>query len=423
MTTPLRPLKTLLLDLIAPARLVDHARVVALTAPEWDKILAMVRQHRLGPLLHWQLGRIHTDLAVPQAVRDALVQAYREATLRSLVLQRELLLIHRMLDEAGIAHVALKGAFLAFRAYPHPGLRPMRDLDILVPRERAIEAYRTLIDGGLRRISRYPGDPRAFVQVAHHLPPLLSNSGQVMVELHSRLYAPAPGSVARADPSDTPSFWQRCFTAPLGNADVPFPSPTDLLLYLIVHSVFKHQFDNGPLLLSDLAFLLDTEAIDWPLFWTLAAQGQHTRGCLLTLKATECYWGLKPIVWPEDDDDGTSSMGQHIATTALLTLRDRQGKANTRLGWEIAKQPSRVAKARVLLSKLFISRALIRTLIVTDDIESVRPFRVFLAYPVRWWHLVTKHLPRFISSNCQTHVREEMRQYAELEAWLQDAPP
>lgn len=156
---PLPKLQELLLELISTHRQVLASTVAELDEPDWDALLGMARQHRLGPLLHWRLTRERAELPVPQPVRDKLAKSFKAATLRSLVLQRELLQVHRILDKSGIAYAALKGAYLAFHAYPHPALRPLRDLDILVPEDRVFSAYRALIEGGVRRsISRRSGE-------------------------------------------------------------------------------------------------------------------------------------------------------------------------------------------------------------------------------------------------------------------------
>ena len=119
---PLPVLKALLLDLIAPARTVQQTQVDALSDADWQVLMRMVREHRLGPLMHWQLGQAHASLQLPTEVVNRLAQGYKKGTLRSLTLQRELVLVNRILQEASIPSIALKGAYLAFHAYPQAAL-------------------------------------------------------------------------------------------------------------------------------------------------------------------------------------------------------------------------------------------------------------------------------------------------------------
>lgn len=409
-------LQSLLLDLLSPIRPIDPNAVQALGEADWTCMLDMVRQHRLGPLLHWQTTNAHAGLTLPTAVTEELHVSFRNAAIRALVWQRELVLVHRILEQAGIPHVALKGAYLASHVYPHAALRPLRDLDILVPADKTLEAYQIMLDGGLSRNANYSGSPEAQLQIAKHLQPLHSPNKQLSVELHSRLFHPEHQGQAQIDLSEEPLFWQRCQNRKIGNSMVPFVSPTDLLLHLIVHAVFDHQFNNGPLLLSDIAFLLDAETIDWPLFWKMTDQRQHRRGCLLALKLVERYWGEKPISWPDDINADTAALSSWLDTAAVLMLRDFDVRADVMLATEMAHTSSFREKITALWGKLFVPR---------NQIAAVYPVSensiwVYLCYPVRWWRLLTQRLPEYFHAKRQEHVANEIRHLVSLEKWLSD---
>ena len=108
------------------------------------------------------------------------------------------------------------------------------------------------------------------------------------------------------------------------------------MIHLIVHTVCDHRFNNGPLLLSDLAFLLDTQVIDWPLFWTLAGRGGHTRACVLALGLMARYWGEKSIVWPENDNQDRAALDAYLDIAAGLMLgRDFAARHDVALSCEL----------------------------------------------------------------------------------------
>ena len=404
-------LPSLLLDLLAPARAVTQAQVDALAPEAWRLLLDMARQHRVGPLLHWQLGRAHAALRLPPEVTDELAAAHRAAALRSLQFQRELLLTHGVLADAGITHMALKGAALAWHVYPHPALRPMRDLDILVPAAQALQAYVVLLAGGLTRKPGSPGDPASMLRMHQHLPPLRSASGTILVELHARLSAPDPQA---PDPSEASDFWARADTIALGGAQVQVTSPTDLLLHLIVHAAYDHEFTNGPLVLSDLAFLLDRHRIDWPLFWSLAQQRGQVRGCVLALTVMQRYWGARAIDWQghEPGDDGDLDASADLA--AELMLRDFDARFDVNLQAELAAEPGLAGKLGHLLRKVFPPRVQVAA---TYPVSADDP-RVFLWYPVRWYRLAFERMPMFLRAARRSEPADEATRLAALRRWL-----
>ena len=376
-------LRLLLLDLISSVAVVEQSALDALSQAHWSQVMVMVQQHRLGPLLHWQLVHHRNTLRLPEAVRKALAQAYAHSAMRNLQVQRELVLTDRLLEAAGITSVALKGACLAWQVYPHPALRPLRDLDVLVPLKDGLRAYEVLLSGGMTRIHKYgyEGDPEAAIDVKQHLPPLLSASGQLNIELHTRIFHISEEHRGHADLSDDPDFWARATSAQLAGQRLRFESPTDLLLHLIVHAVYDHEFTNGPLVLSDVAFLLQTHRIDWPMFWAMAERFAYVQGCCAALHLTERYWGELSVDWCGHGRRLSDAEMEHIA---LLLLRDFDLRNEVILRANFLERKSWSGKMRYAMAKVFISKERMAALfpVHKDD------WRIYLYYPVRWGKLV-----------------------------------
>ena len=99
-------------------------------------------------------------------------------------------------------------------------------------------------------MEKYDGSPEAFIKEAKHMPPMWSPSGQIWVELHLRLYHPDDEKSNEFELSEAPDFWQRLITNKSAGISLTYLAPTELLLHLIVHAVYDHQFNNGPLLLT-----------------------------------------------------------------------------------------------------------------------------------------------------------------------------
>ena len=382
-----RMLRSLLLDLISEARGVTQSQLDALSDAQWSVLLKMARQHRLGPLMHWQSLHGKSVLRLPQGVSEALAQDFSQSALLNLQVQRELVMTCRLLAKADFFPVALKGACLAWWAYPHAALRPMRDLDLLVPLKDALQAYQVLLGGGLSRIQKYgyAGDVDTVMDHHHHLPPLRSATAALNIELHTRIFHVDEEDRAHEDLTDDPCFWSRCVVKELGRQRILLESPSDLLLHLIVHSVYDHEFSNGPLVLSDLAFLLRTHQIDWSLFWTTAERLGYKAGCSLMLQLAQHYWGDLGIEW--HGHASGYSQGQ-LGELALLMLRDFDQRGELMLQAAFIERKSGKDKVLYLLQKIFPSRERMASLF------AVRPddWKIFLYYPVRWGMVAIKRL-------------------------------
>jgi hypothetical protein len=358
----MNPSTALLLDLLGDKARINPAAINTLSPADWEHIDRMARQQRLGPLLHWQLTYIRPELPVPEDVRAGWEAAFDRSSLRVLQFSRDLKLIHRLLESARIPYQALKGAFLALHAYPHPALRPVRDIDILVPNEHILHAYEVLIAGGFPRHPNYPGSPEAQLKIGKHLLPLTNASGAGCVELHARLSH--PGDVD-FDITAQPDFWSRTIRLDMAGDDLAFTSPTDMLLHLIVHAAHDHRFDNGPLILSDIAFLLRSHTIDWPLFWRLASSWKQERAASLTLTLAQRYWKLDGIAWPPNLGQTPIPEKVQIAAAGLM-LAEPETAFLLKFRDELAAQGNPIKTGWILLRRFFPERA-----------------RIAMTYPVR----------------------------------------
>ena len=312
--------KNLLLDLLSLNRQVSAVTVEGITTERWQVLLDMAAMHRVEPLLYWRLIK-ERQLSLPQVVAERLQGSYRQATFRSLQIQAELVALAKILARAKIDYMVLKGPYLAFTMYPTSALRPMRDIDILVPEEQIHQAYQLLFDAGYHHPKHYEHvDPRSFLELTKHYPGLVKNNGTVMIELHPRVLDPDLGR--GKDPAQDSALWQGGEYLAIAGHNIPVMSATDLLLHLIIHGCHDHQFNNGPLLISDIAFLLQTRAIDWQRFWSLAEEYQVGRGCLLTLCMVEYYQGSQPIEWPEAGTSQRDKLKALVPELSLLMLQN-----------------------------------------------------------------------------------------------------
>ncbi|MFO1270419.1 MAG: nucleotidyltransferase family protein [Rubrivivax sp.] len=325
--------QALLLDLLSPQ--VPAAPALAAAGGEdWQALLAMARTHRVGPLLNRRLA--DAALRVPAPVRQALATEHRRHAMRSLLWQRDLLQAHQALVAADVEHCVLKGPLLALGAYADPALRPLRDLDLLVPRAEALRAWHALVAAGCTP-QKSAGDPRAALQSgAKHLPPLHAATGGFAIELHVALTDDEHRPAGAPDPAEDPAFWARRRPFALAGHALPGCGPTDLLFHLAGHAVYGHAFDNGPLLLADVERLLATQAIDWPLFWQQAQRLGMARGCALVLAMAAP--ASPSIDWPAGVAPPDAAV---CADLRLLMLREQALRSEARLHAALQGRPLR----------------------------------------------------------------------------------
>ena len=291
----LRVLRRLMLGLIAPGDGPPDAALAGLSAADWHALDDMAWQHRLQPLLHARRGlgcqnrRSDRPARVPKPILDRWSAAYRTAGIRALKARAELAETTTRLQNAGFAPIALKGAWLAWHAYPNPALRPLRDLDLLLTPETVIPAFEVLVSQGYT-----PPDSQDFsleesVRLDKHMPPLTSPRG-IMIELHQRLWE-IDGRMDHAAPrANEAAIRSRAIRI----GQITYPCPGDMLAHLVIHAVYDHRLDCGPLLLPDIACLLRAQEaqaapIDWAAFWAQADAQGWREGAGLVLELVRAH--------------------------------------------------------------------------------------------------------------------------------------
>jgi hypothetical protein len=285
--------------------------VADLAATDWARLLVMAQRHRLAPLLCWRLGEDPGAKGVPKPFAEALATNFEKHARRALELQAEVSRIQRIMRENEIPAVFLRGAFLAFHVYRQPGLRPIRDLDVLVPRDQIAEAADALRTSILRRPGRPADQP----------------TPRIDIEFHTRLTDHA----RRYDPAFDAGTWNRLISRVVAEEEIWYLAPEDQLLHLILSALREDPRNCHPLVLTDIAQLLEQTGVNWVHFWQLALAGNWVSGCWLMLNLARCYYPSTSFQPPEGVELATLPTDL-AAVAATLTL----GEPAERL--ELARQ-------------------------------------------------------------------------------------
>ncbi len=228
---------------------------------------------RMLPLVYDNLSRQGVD----EPLLNTCKGFYRRAFYQNNMLFHRMAPLLDALETAKIPTMLLKGAALVCRYYKKPGLRPMDDLDILVPTHRALDAVSVLKRLGWRQNPK----PKAIlaeryfnVRNGHEFN---APDGQA-VDLHWHLLADGcfPGA-------DAP-FWEAAVSSPLAGAGTLALCATDQLIHVCVHGA-KWNIIPGIRWVADAMHVLDTEAdrIDWGRLARLAGEFRISLPLLDTL--------------------------------------------------------------------------------------------------------------------------------------------
>ena len=193
----------------------------------------MAACHGLGPLFFKRLKQSDARACVPADEWERLRVAYLAAAGRNMHRYRELRPVLRRLRHSGIPVIVLKGAYLAEAVYGDVALRPMGDVDLLVPRAELPRAQAILLDMG--GVHQQTEDIESLCRKRHHLPPVVIRG--VTIEIHWTIASPtAPMRI------DAAGLLDRARPATIAGVEVLALSPEDLLLHLCLHLGRDHRF-------------------------------------------------------------------------------------------------------------------------------------------------------------------------------------
>jgi hypothetical protein len=140
-------------------------------------------------LVPWIYHKLNSNDSQGVQWPENIQQAMRMQYLQTLVMNQQKWKVFREIRElataAGIQVIPLKGTALAFSLYPEEALRPMGDLDILVPPHQVQELRDLLLNKGAKPLHVPISDLHDKVHA--HLSALTWQN--IMIEPHQRLFA------------------------------------------------------------------------------------------------------------------------------------------------------------------------------------------------------------------------------------------
>jgi len=251
------PLYRTLCRLLSAPQNAENQPLDELDDATWESLISLAESEGAAPLLYSRFQAGGWPAGISSRARASLTGAYYRSVARYSLLKLELEKILNALADADIPAVVLKGMALAGRIYPDPALRPMSDLDLLIPAGKVKAALGCLEGCGYR-----------VQKSSYHTVLWGGPGGQVNVELHWSL---TPGLNGRGQENGLNILWKSAY--PL--EDLPglaFDPETDLL-YLAAHLILQHGGRPRLIWLYDLHLYLSAHAarLDWPALFERAA--------------------------------------------------------------------------------------------------------------------------------------------------------
>ncbi|MCJ8192030.1 nucleotidyltransferase family protein [Sphingomicrobium aestuariivivum] len=315
---------------------------------DWVRLSRSLEEHRGIPIALSLLSDEQRS-AMPPALLERWKDAHITYTLQHLRQQQVLADCYAAFDKLGVDALALKGAWLSICGYAEPGLRPMRDLDLLVRgKENAVLVFDHLRSNGYRTLKPFQKHDW-WLENSHQLPALVDPSESVLVEVHHRVFhGNGP------DMSDEDRFWASAFKHKVIGQEVVFPGLEWTAVHILAHSFRDHKLNNGPLVVTDLSILFGHEDFQLERYQELVEHYALEKEAMLA-------FGLLSRVESKANDAEINAAWTMMFSSnrELRALRDRE--RFTQYSWgellgQVVPSPSRLT-SQYGVPKGFLSKA------------------------------------------------------------------
>ena len=225
---------------------------------DWDSLRKTVHSDALTPLLYCI---VRGQKLVPPSVEREWRRSYHLSLLHSTRSFHELGNVLRHLAAAGVTVMLLKGAALAETVYGNAALRPMIDLDLLLPAAEVGLAQTVLAssDYAMQISDPWPGFSQRYRNSLAYQRPS-GGKHPFRVGLHwALLDIPHYERIPMAD------WFGRAQPVHIADAQALVPAAEDHLVYMCGHLALHHQYDPALFRYYDLAMLIHHtgDGLDW----------------------------------------------------------------------------------------------------------------------------------------------------------------
>jgi hypothetical protein len=403
----------------------DHAArllLAALRAPgeftaaaDWEAAADLALRQGVAPLLCHRLQADAGLRPLSASLLDGLIEQRRETALDNLRKYGEFRRVAQALGAAGIPLIALKGLHLAELVYRDISLRPMSDLDILVPRERVAEALQLLRGIGFGHDAELHAAVAGMLESKCNIG-LAHGQRDIWLEVHWALDEPGARSAG-----PLPEIWRSARPARLGDADTLVMTPEFLLLHVCAHLACNHAFAFSLRALCDIAEIVRANPqLDWNAVVAHGSRHGWARGVTAALRLAREHLGV-PV-----PPQALASLGAEKLDAGLLEEAMTHLLEAPSLPDGLVTAPNLLAaagavrlqdKAALLWGRLFVPRAELALLYGVPEDSPTLPFY----YALRLRDLVRRYATGMWALGIgNPAAAAAARRHSRLRRWIAD---
>lgn len=348
------------------------------SATDWQGFGQRAKRHGVSGLIYWQ-WRTAAPANVPMQIISELRQTYLATLARNTILLQELDRILQMLLPLNLSIILLKGAVFARTLYEDIALRPMSDLDILIPKAELEKAVTALLQHGYYEPVLHQREMLKKV-VAHDIHLRQISRPNVDVEVHW-LLGTGEGYRQKVDMN---WFWSEALPLDGFPHNVYSLSPTATLLYLCAHLAYQHGIGMAGLLwFVDIARWIEkyNTNLDWEKLAKQAETFQWSAAVYYTLLTVQERFGSHI---PVDFIQRIHAQIKPSEERQIQTTRNPI-KGNAEFAFVTFCQLTWHARIKDIISRLFPSLAFMRV-----RFRFRNNWLAVLYYPIRWIELGRK---------------------------------
>lgn len=163
--------------------------------------------------------------------------------------------ISKILSGNNIKHVFLKGfALLILRKYEDIKERELRDVDLLINKEDAQKVNKILQENGFKILNNNGLNYDITLDDNKYCLPSYVNDDGILIEVHYGLGISKPQTSYKL----SNQILKNSILISTGENSLSVPRDEDLLLHHLYHSITKEYFNAGPIIISDMKKIFNT---------------------------------------------------------------------------------------------------------------------------------------------------------------------